>query len=91
VRPVACLVAENSHAVPGCGAPTVFTTPAPAAWVTDGLASACGDRQTAAARPASAGAAAAGSRRLSRGRDDLLWQPKGLLSVQFALTGKAAA
>jgi hypothetical protein len=38
--------------------------------------------------PASAGAAALADRRGSRIRDRLLWQPKGLLPEQFALTGK---
>src|ERR1035437_3217893 len=52
---------------------------------------ACGDMQSTAATPASAGAAAAVvSRREIWVRFDLLWQPKGLLSELGALPGKAA-
>jgi hypothetical protein len=39
---------------------------------------------------ASAGTAAVARRYLSRGRDDFLWLPKGLLPEQGALTGKTA-
>src|SRR5690349_24385102 len=60
-----------------------------AAWAGAGSACACGARQTAAAMPASAGTAAVGSR-CFRMRDFFLWLPKGLLLVQFALTGKTA-
>jgi hypothetical protein len=49
------------------------------------LAIACGEMHTAAATPASTGAAAADSRREIRYRDVLLWAPKGLLSEQYAL------
>jgi hypothetical protein len=51
---------------------------------------ACGAKQIAAATPASAGTAMPGRRREIRIEDCFLWQPKGLLSVQFALTRKAA-
>ena len=50
-----------------------------------GLAIAWGEMHTAAATPASTGAAAADSRREIRYRDVLLWQPNGLLSEQGAL------
>jgi hypothetical protein len=83
----------NSRAIPGYGVLMMFAaTGRPAACGADVLASACGARKTAAARPAPtiAGAAATGRRRAVRGRDGLLWQPKGLLSERFALTGKAA-
>ena len=53
-------------------------------------ACAWGDMQTAAAMPATAGAAARDSRRLRRVRDVVLWLPKGFLPEQDALTGKAA-
>src|SRR5450755_184546 len=53
---------------------------------------ACGDMQSTAATPASAGAAAAVvSRREIWVRFDLLWQPKGLLSEQGALPWKSRA
>src|SRR2546430_4181685 len=61
-----------------------------AAWAGAGSASACGARQTAAATPARAGTAAAGTTRcLIRLRDGFLWQPKGPLPEQVALTRKA--
>ncbi len=53
------------------------------------LAMACGDMQSTAAAPASAGTATA-VRRAIWVRFSFLWQPKGLLSEQGALPGKAA-
>jgi hypothetical protein len=75
--------------------PSRVTAAAVTAWATagwdgEGLASACGDKHNVAPTPASAGAAAIASRRGIQMRDVLLWRPKGLLSVQGALTGKAA-
>ena len=57
---------------------------------------ACGAKQNAAATPAiaatpaSGATATLGSRREIRVEECFLWQPKGLLSVQDALTLKAA-
>src|ERR1700685_4787196 len=59
-------------------------------WAADGSASACGARQNAAATPASTGTATVDSRRGVRRREYFLWQPKGLLSGQGALTLQAA-
>src|SRR5580658_4638501 len=56
-----------------------------------GLAIAGGEMHTAAATPASTGAAAADSRREIRYRDVLLWAPKGLLSEQGALSWEGLA
>jgi hypothetical protein len=56
-----------------------------------GLAIAWGEMHTAAATPASTGAAAADSRREIRYRDVLLWAPKGLLSEQGALSWEGLA
>ena len=55
-----------------------------AAWAGD-----CGERQIAAATPASVGAAAAAVAACGiRMRDGLLWAPKGLLPAEGALSGK---
>jgi len=88
----ACWITESSCADDGPSrlAASATTAGRGVPWDADGAARACGARQNAVATPANAGAATIGSRRAIRVRECFLWQPKGLLSVQVALTEKAA-